>query len=419
MKVRVELADEELQPYFEKAYKMAQKEADFPGFRKGKAPMSMVLKRYGPSLRAEALEDIIKEMYPKVVDESGEKPIAPGDVDDPDYKEGEYLRFTAIMEVKPEFELVDWQNLTVEKEVVEVTDEDIDKHIDHLRKNKAISSEAPEEHGAEGVDKLTVNLQQLDESGVAVIGKSFKNITFELGTDYLGPDTDKQIEGIKKGETRKIMTERHYHNEQGEPVDEKYGWEVTVEKLEKVELPELDDDFASQVDENVETMAELRKKVREDMEAYAKYQSEQRMADRLMNTVVDAHEIALPPSLKEETLGRMVQRYKDESQNMMPEEVLRENLVPYAERQLKWFFIEQKMTKELELEATDEEIDQHLELRANQMPDADLDSLRLMFKSGERREMLANEIIKGKLMDALRNGVQLDEKKVALQDVLQ
>ncbi len=419
VKARVEMTDEELQPYFEKAYKKTQKNIELPGFRKGKVPLSMIIKRFGPAVRAEALEDIITEVYPKIVDESGEKPIAPGDVEEPDYQDGEYLRFTAIMEIKPEFELVDWKALEVKMEVADVTDDDINTHLDYMRKDKAIVSEAQDDQGADGVDRLTVNLQQLDENGVEVIGKSFKDITFEFGTDYLGPNTDEQLKGIKKEETRKIMTERHIHPEEGEHVDEKYGWEVTPTKIEKVELPELDDDFAVQVDEKYESMDDLRAAVRSDIEAYAKYHVDQRMADRILNTVVDAHDFALPPTLLEETLGRMLERQKEESQNMIPEDTLRENLKPYAERQLKWFFLEQKLIEELKVEATDEDIEKHLEIRAEQVKDTDLESLKLMFKAGERREMLANEIVKGKLMDELRNGMKLVEEKVALKDVLQ
>ena len=233
VKARVEMTDEELQPYFEKAYKKTQKNIELPGFRKGKVPLSMIIKRYGPAVRAEALEDIITEVYPKIVDETGEKPIAPGDVEEPDYQDGEYLRFTAIMEIKPEFELVDWKALEVKQEVAEITDDDINTHLEYMRKDKAIVSEAQDDQGADGVDRLTVNLQQLDENGVEVIGKSFKDITFEFGTDYLGPNTDEQLKGIKKDEVRKVMTERHIHPEEGEHVDEKYGWEVTPTKIER------------------------------------------------------------------------------------------------------------------------------------------------------------------------------------------
>ena len=166
-------------------------------------------------------------------------------------------------------------------------------------------------------------------------------------------------------------------------------------------------------------MDDLRAAVRKDIEAYAKYHVDQRMADTILNTIVDAHDFALPPTLLEETLGRMLERQKEESQNMVPEDTLRENLKPYAERQLKWFFLEQKLIEAIGVEVTDEDIEKHLEIRAQQVPDTDLESLKLMFKAGERREMLANEIVKGKLMDELRNGMKLVEEKVALKDVLQ
>ena len=418
VKFRVELDADEIKPHIEEAFKKAQKDAKLDGFRKGKVPMAVIEKRFGTSLKADAAEEIIKETFPKALQEAKVDPVAPGNVEEVDYDPEKHLKFTAVVEVEPEFEADKWKGLSVEKEMPQVTDNDIDLHLNGMRRERAIISDRTEGEAAEMGDRVTADLQELDEGGLPIIGHVHKDAVFELGQDALGHGSDELIVGVVVGESRNVKTHRHVHDEQGNPATEDVQWQVNVKKLEKIELPELDDAFAQSVDEKFETMQALRDDVRQQLENYATYQADQRLEGRLVEAIVDAHEFEVPPSLVEDTIGRLYEEQPENVRNGMDEKVLREQLKPYAERQLRWYFLRSKLIDDLKLEATNEDIDKHIEEYAERTEGANIKDLKLMFGGGENRQRLADEIVGRKLIDALKQGVKLKEKKVDFVEVL-
>ncbi len=417
VKVDVELEDSELQPHFENAYKNARKSINIDGFRKGKVPLDIVKKRFGEEIRVDAIDEIIKEVYPEILKQTELKPITPGSMEDLKYEPGGKLQFVAVVEVMPEIEVNNWKGIKVAKEVVTVTDEDVDRHIEAMRRDNAIVSEKSGEDGVEKGNRATIDLQELDETNVVVIGRRSEDITFEVGNDTLGHDSDEQLIGMQRGDSRKIKTHRHVVDDKGRDSTQEIGWEVTLKKLERVELPELNDDFVAQVNPNLKTVEELRDDIRRQIENFANYKSQQRLTQRMIDRLVENHPFDLPPSLLAETLERMVQSRREESNNMIPEETLREQLSGLAERQLRWYFIKGELIEQLKLRATEEDVEK--ELKAHEERGAtDLKSLKLMFKSGERREQLEGEIVDGKLMEALISDARIDERRVDLNAVL-
>ncbi len=417
VRVRVQLTTEELEPHFEKAFRRSQKSLKLDGFRPGKVPLEIIRKKYGDAIRAEAIDTIVEEVYPKVLEETGDRPITPGSIEDLRWRPGEPLAFTAIYELEPEFEVDKWKGLPVDREVVQITSEDVERQIESLRRDRAIISERDPGEGAEMGDRLNVDLQELDETGLPVIGRRSEGISFELGVDALGHGGDEQILGIKTGESRKIRTHRHVIDEQGKESSQEFGWEITVNKIEKIELPELDEDFVAMVNPELKTVDELNKDVEQQLLAYGRYLANQRLAKRLIDKVVESHPIELPPTLLSETLEWIVDSHREESQNMIPAEALREQLAPVAEKELRWYFIKRKLIETLGLEATDEEIDGELQRQAERGK-TDLESLRLLFKSGERRDQLASEIVSSKLMEALIQAAVIEERPVPFGAVL-
>jgi len=416
---RVELSAEEIKPHIEKAFKEAQKTAKLDGFRKGKVPLSVLEKRFGDSIRADAAEEVIKAVYPEAIDKAGVDPIAPGSVKDLEYDPESHLNFTAVIEVAPEFDVGKWQSVTVEKDVPEITDEDVERHLTSMQREQAIVSDRAEGEGAEMGDRLIADLQELDESGLPVIGKRHEGANFELGHDVLGHGSDEFIVGMTVGETRKIKTHRHVHDGEGKEATEDVQWQVELKKIEKVELPELDDAFAATVDAKFETIDALKADVKEQLDNYAKFQVEQRFEGKLVDALVDAHEFDVPPSLVEDTIERLYKEQPEHLRKGIPEDSLKEQLKPYAERQVRWYFLRQKFIDTLGLEATDEEVDKHIEEYADRTEGAKLQDLKLMFGGGENKQRLVDEIVGRKLVDTLKEGVKTKEKKVNFLDVLQ
>jgi trigger factor len=419
VKFRVELTAEEIKPHLEKAFKKAQKNAELDGFRKGKVPMSVIEQKFGSAIRADAAEDIVQQVFPEALEQSGVRPLAPASVEEVDYDPDDHLNFTAVIEVEPELDAPKWKSVTVEKDVAKITDEDVNRHLEGMQRERAIISERPEGEGAEQGDRITADIQQLDENGLPVIGKRYEDQTFEVGHDVLGHGSDELLIGITAGESRKIKTHQHLHNEKGEEVTQDVQWEVTAKKVEKVELPELDDNFASSVDPKFESIKALRDDVKEQLGKYAEYRADQLLENRLVEAIVEANEFDVPPSLLEDTIGRLYQDQDEQIRNAMDEKTLLEQLKPYAERQLRWYFLRNRLIDDLEIKASDEELDKQIEEYAERSPDHKIEDLKVMFASKENRERLSDEIVGRKLLETLKEGVKTKDKKVKFQDLLQ
>ncbi|MDP8207569.1 MAG: trigger factor [Candidatus Electryonea clarkiae] len=418
VKVRVEIPETDLLPHFEKAIGAFRKDLKLDGFRQGKVPPEIVKKRFGDNLLWESIDEYIKEIYPKIVESSGMKPITPGDIIDPDYVAGKHLQFTAVFEIFPEFSLDNWKGLKIIKEKVLITDEDIDKHLHVLQHSKAIISEKPADDVAEMGDRLTLNLQELDKAGTIIIGHRNEDIVVDLGKNLFGEGVDDQLLGVKNGETRRLNAKTMKSNEAGKEVEEDFNIEVTITKIEKIDLPEIDDAFASQVYQDISSMDELKARVKDNLEHFTKMTVNQKVSDRLIDKIIEAHPFDVPPSLLNETFERLLASHKEKSKVESPDDAVKNSLSLLADKQLRWHFIKDRLIEDLKLEATDDEIEHQFSLRAGD-DEEELKNLRLMFASGDRRDMLKLEIIDGKLMEALVSSAEIDERPMDLETILQ
>ncbi len=418
VRIGIELTADELQPHIDESLKALRKTAKLPGFRPGKVPDKILNQRFGRQIKEDAAEEAIKAMLPDALKETGINPLALSPVEDTEYGDDGSFSFTAVLEVSPEFDVDKWKEASVERFVVDITDEDVKRHIETMQRDKAVVTEGDENSTAEAGDRLTVGMQEVDKGGVAIVGNKRETLVFELGSGYLGKDADAKLPGMKVDETRRIEIQEDEPQIIETASEGVTFWDVHLKSLEKVELPELNDDFAAQVDEKFESYADFEKNVREQLNTFAQYQANQRSAGFLREAVIGAFDFELPPSLLSQTLEDMIQRQIQESGSAYDADTLRPYLAPLAEQELKWFFIRRRLIEAEGIEVTDEEIEQQVENYHKAHPETDLEQLKLMFKTGEKREQLADEIIMGKVMEVLRNGVKWEDKPVSFMDIL-
>ncbi len=419
VRVGIELSSDEIQPKIDETFESTRKSASLPGFRPGKVPTSVLKQRIGKQVREEAADEIIKEKLPDALKESKINPIALAPVEDLNFADDGSLSFTAVLEIAPEVDPSKWKDAPVERLIVDVSDEDVECHIDTLRRDNAVVTEAGAEDETSLHDRLTVDMQEVDESGVAIIGNKSEATVFELGSGYLGVDSDEILLGMKVDETRRVQIDEEKSEIIDLPGNGVSNWDVHLKSFEKVDLPEVDDDFAAQINEEFKSVDDFKKNVRDQLTAFSQFQANQRSAAGLREAVIGAYDFDLPPSLLGKTLGDMAERQMQEMGNSADPEQLRQYLTPIAHQELSWFFIRRSIMDEENIEATDQDIEEHVENYHKTHPEMNLDELKVMFKEGEKREQLADEIIMGKIMEVLRNGVKWEDKTVSFMDVLQ
>ncbi len=293
--------------YAEKLGKYVR-EVELPGFRKGHVPASVLERKFGDQIRNEVTFDVMEENLKATIPTLDEKeqplPYCVPELQEEEgllpFKKDTDVTFTVKYDIKPEFELPQYKGLEVEYEDKEVTDKDVEDEIERLRDQNAIvvNKSTPAETG----DIATVDYDVVDEDGGIDGDFSRKEFSLTLGKTNNAFKLDEDIVGMSTGEKKTI--ERTYAADaEDAPEDEfkghSYKIELTLTKLKKRELPEVDDDFAQDVKSEYKTVDDLKKGVRNDLEKKVeesrKNAKEQAVIDALLKNV----SITVPASMIE------------------------------------------------------------------------------------------------------------------------
>ena len=261
----VEVSADEVSKGLDAAFQKVVKQVNVPGFRKGKMPRGMFEKRFGvESLYQDALDIILPEAYGNAIDETGIEPVDRPDIDIEQMEKGKELIFKATVTVKPEVKLGDYKGLEVEEQDTNVTDEDVQKELETLQ-NRQAELVVKEEGTAENGDTVIIDFEGFVD-GEAFEGGKAENHSLELGSGSFIPGFEEQLVGVAAGESKDVEVSfpEEYHAAElaGKPA----VFKVTVHEIKGKELPTLDDEFAKDVDDEVETLDALKEKIKTRLE---------------------------------------------------------------------------------------------------------------------------------------------------------
>jgi trigger factor len=283
--------------------------AKIPGFRPGKVPFKVIQKQFGESARMEAVSDLVQQSYPQALTQSGVNPAGMPKIDITAEKPGEPLEYVAQFEVYPEFTVTGLDALSVEKPEVDITEADVDRLIDNLR--KARRSFVPVSRPAAVGDGVTMNfVGKID--GVAFDGGSAEGIKVELGSGQFLPDLENGIVGHAAGEqfTVPVAFPEDYR---AEPLRGKQSeFDVTLVSVDEPQLPAVDDaDFLAA--HGAESVDALRDKSRTALENEARKNIRARLKAQVVEQIAAANPIDVPAALVE----REIPRLRDEAAERM------------------------------------------------------------------------------------------------------
>lgn len=352
------------------------KELTVPGFRKGKAPLSVLEMKIGKDLRMESifkcLDEALDEELKNLSDEESPLIGSTYEVEDEEkyksYKGGEDLTFTVLYEIYPEIDLPEYKGLKFEIENVEVKDEDIQKRIDELLEQNSMIQDAGDKV-AENGDVVDVNYVELDENGEKISSTSRDNFTYTLGSGYSFYKFDDDIIGMKRGET-KVFNKKYAEND--EDVSEEYrGKEVhlslTLNSVKTKNKPALDNEFAEDVKEEYKSVDDLKNGIRKEMEEdIAPFLSNQKI-EVILNKLVDSTSFDVPSTLLNINLERewnmLVSQFGGLSEKEIEKYGIKKDVTLSSweepmKRELKKFLVLKEIIKKEKIEASDEEVDE-------------------------------------------------------------
>nr|WP_309099741.1 trigger factor [Fredinandcohnia onubensis] len=368
----VEVDAETFNTGLDEAFKKVVKQVNVPGFRKGKMPRGMFEKRFGvESLYQDALDIILPDAYENAIKETGIEPVDRPEVDVEQIEKGKNLIFTAKVTVKPEVKLGDYKGLEVEKLEENVTDEEVDAEIKQLQERNA-ELVVKEEGTVENGDTVVIDFEGFVD-GEAFEGGKAENYSLEIGSGSFIPGFEEQLVGIATGEEKDVEVnfpeEYHAENLAGKPAT----FKVKVHEIKAKELPELDDEFAKDVDDEVETLDELKAKTRTRLEETKKRDAENSLKDTLIEKASENAEIDIPEAMVNTELDRMLrefeQRLQMQGMNLdlyfqfsgQDENALREQMKEDAGKRVRVNLTLEAIAKAENIEVTEEEINAELE----------------------------------------------------------
>ncbi|MBN8236801.1 trigger factor [Halobacillus kuroshimensis] len=405
----VEVPAGEFDKALDSAFKKVVKQVQVPGFRKGKVPRKLFEQRFGvESLYQDALDIILPEAYSNAVDEAGIEPVDRPEVDVKQIEKGQDLIFTAEVTVKPEVKLGEYKGLTFEEESTEVTDEDVDSELKQMQERQA-ELVVKEEGSIENGDTVVMDFEGFVD-GEAFEGGQADNYSLEVGSGSFIPGFEEQLVGKQAGEETEVEVTfpEEYHAE--ELAGKAATFKVKVHEIKGKELPELDDEFAKDVDEEVESLEELKTKTRTRLEDQKKTDADNQKRETLVNKASDNAEVEIPDAMVDTELDRMVQEFEQRLQMQgmtkdmyfqftgQDEDALREQMKEDASKRVKTNLTLEAISEAENVGVTDEDVNAELENMAG-MYQTDVAQLTQML--GGNTDMIKEDLKVRKAIDVL------------------
>ncbi|OIR62314.1 trigger factor [Bacillus sp. FMQ74] len=367
----VEVDAETFKTALDDAFKKVVKQVSIPGFRKGKIPRGLFEQRFGvEALYQDALDILLPVEYPKAVEEAGIEPVDRPEIDVEKIEKGESLIFTAKVTVKPEVKLGDYKSLGIEKDDTTVTDEDVQNELKALQERQA-ELVVKEEGAVEEGNTVVLDFEGFVD-GEAFEGGKAENYSLEVGSGSFIPGFEDQLVGLEAGAEKdvEVTFPEEYHAEDlaGKPA----VFKVKIHEIKAKELPELDDEFAKDIDEEVETLAELTEKSKKRLEEAKENEADAKLREELVLKASENAEIDVPQAMVDTELDRMLkefeQRLQMQGMNLelytqfsgQDEAALKEQMKEDAEKRVKSNLTLEAIAKAENLEVSDEEVDAEL-----------------------------------------------------------
>ena len=407
--IKIDLSKDEFEKFIEEAYETSKDKFSVQGFRKGKAPRKVIEKNYGANIFVDdALDLAFNRLYGQALDEHRE--IDP--ISSPEIKLDKFddtgLTITAVVENMPEVKLGAYTGLEIEGAKGEVTEEKIEKEINQTRERQARF--VPTDREARLGDFVEIDFVG-SINGVKFDGGEAKNYRLELGSKSFIDNFEDQLVGMKKGETRTISVKFPDDYFAEDLKGKQAEFEVTLHEVEEKILPELNDEFASNVSE-FETFEEYKADIKKHMEESLEAQLERENENRLLEKITSLAEVDVPKVMVEAQLDSYVKDMETRlsySGIKMDEylkhmnitlDQLRENNREHAEKTVKTRLVLEAIIKELKLSASQEEITKKVEELASKYGKTADDYKKVL--NEKQYIYFENEIIFDKLIKYLK-----------------
>ena len=420
VKFTMDFTAEEFEAAVVKAYQDSKDKFNIDGFRKGKAPRSIIEKHFGEGVFFEdAINNLFQTAYPEALNELELEVIDSPQADFSEIGKGKPLTITIDVDVYPVVEVKDYKGIEVEQVDPEVTDEDVDRDIEAMRKrnSRMVVADRPVEDGD------TVILDYAGFVGDEQFkGGTAENQELKIGSGMFIPGFEEQLIGVKAGESKDVVVTFPEDYQTKELAGKEATFKCTVHEVKFEELPELDDEFAKDVSE-FDTLAELRDDARVRILESAKLQCENEAKDKVIAQVYENNKVEAPATMVADEMDRMIQELEQQMryQGLNIQQYLqftgstlddlRKEIKPEAEKRVATRIVLRSIGDVEKVEVTDEDMDKELQ-RMSEAYNTDSENIKKMLGE-ENLAFFRKDIALTKVMDMLYNEAKITMVKAA------
>lgn len=372
--LEVEVDAERVTEALDQAFKKVSKRVNVPGFRKGRVPRPIFEAKYGvESLYQDAIDIMLPEAYTQAVKETDIKPVDQPDVEVEQIGKGQTFKFKAKVTVKPEVQLGEYKGLEVEKQSVEVTEEELDAELKRMQERHAELIIVDEDVAATG-DTVVIDFEGFVD-GEAFEGGKAERYTLELGSNSFIPGFEDQLVGMGTGDFKDVEVtfpeQYHAENLAGKPA----VFKVKLHEIKRKQLPALDDEFAKDVSE-FDTLEEYKADLKQQLQSRKEKEAEGAREAAVVDKAAENAEVEIPRSMIESEIQHMVKdldnRLRMQGMNIdmfltlsgQTIADLREQMQKEADKRVKNNLVLEQIAKEENLSISDEELSAELDKMA-------------------------------------------------------
>lgn len=371
-KLKISVPVEEVQSARQTALEKIRKKANIKGFRKGKAPLTIIEKQYAWEVDRDAVDALVQKTYPLALAEAKVVPISQPRIEPESFSHDQEFVYSAHFEVQPVFEVKGYKGLKLEREKIEIAAEEIDGELKRMQ--DAMTQLEPVEDPEAALQVGQIG--KIDFTGTidgeVFEGNQAKDYLMDVGAGNLIKEFEEQIVGMKKGETRTVSfkyPQDYFNKEMAGKVAE---YQVTLHEIRKKNVPELNDEFAKDLG-NFETLKEVKADIENNLRAHKEEHQKNGLYDQLLAQLSEKNEFDVPESMVEAELKRMLEGMARQMQQQgaslenLNIEKMMEQYRPAAVANTKGFLLLENICRQEEFQVSDEEVETYLAKQAKEI----------------------------------------------------
>ncbi|MCM1103747.1 MAG: trigger factor [bacterium] len=402
-KLTIEVSAEELGKAIESAYQKTKNKVSIPGFRKGKVPRKMIEQMYGKGVFYEdAANELIPQAYAEALEECGEEIVSQPSIEVTQIEEGKPFIFTAAVALKPEVSLGKYKGVQIEKISTEVTDEEIDAKINEERESNAREITV-EDRAVKDGDMTVLDFEGFVD-GVAFAGGKGENYPLTIGSGAFIPGFEEQLIGAELNKEIEVNVTFPEDYQAEELKGKAAVFKCTVKEIKEKELPDLDDEFASEVSE-FETMAEYREDVKKNLAEKKETEAKDKKEEAVIEAIIADAKMDIPDPMLETQQRQMVEDFAQRLSMQgltleqyyqftgLDDEKMLEQIKPTALKRIQSRLVLEAVAKAENMTTDDADYEKEVE-RLAEIYQMEKDKVKEMLGEREKKELMLDVLVK-------------------------